>query len=283
MGQTATPAPVAPAQPASGPGGADSLDAAVVATSVAPPVHAWLFAPATATAPDATPVALGPRPLVLFLSGCCPVGEPGTHQSWIDHLVRHGNLVLVPDYRHQQELAGVLAALRVVLAMPGVVDRDRIAIVGLSTGATLAANVAAMAGAEGLPAPGALLLLMPEDPSVPLADLGTIAPTTRVLVVVGRDDDVAGERVALRVWQQLARVPLDRRDYVTLVRDDHGEPAGFAYPDLFTQGGARDWYGAWKLLDGLMACAFRGESCAYALGHTPEHPPVLPRGPREKR
>jgi hypothetical protein len=33
---------------------------------------------------------------------------------------------------------------------------------------------------------------------------------------------------------------------------------------------ALDWYGTWKLLDALIACAFEGEWCEYAFGNTPE-------------
>jgi hypothetical protein len=33
---------------------------------------------------------------------------------------------------------------------------------------------------------------------------------------------------------------------------------------------ALDWYGTWKLTDALMACAFAGDWCDYALGDTPE-------------
>ena len=66
-------------------------------------------------------------------------------------------------------------------------------------------------------------------------------------------------------------------------RDSHGSPdldATHVFPAapgkhrLLNWGGARtdalDWYGTWKLLDGLTDAAFYGTNREYALGDTPE-------------
>src|SRR4051812_23467778 len=70
-------------------------------------------------------------------------------------------------------------------------------------------------------------------------------------------------------------VQIDRKDLVEVRSDGHGEPLLFASHPMPATGvfgtlDALDWYGTWKLLDGLMGCAFEGAWCAYALGNTPE-------------
>jgi hypothetical protein len=62
--------------------------------------------------------------------------------------------------------------------------------------------------------------------------------------------------------------------------DDHGQPelvTDHAVPltnprpiDPLVALDALNWYGIWNLTDALMACAFTGEWCEYALGNTPE-------------
>jgi hypothetical protein len=70
-------------------------------------------------------------------------------------------------------------------------------------------------------------------------------------------------------------VPLEQRDFITIVPDthqdsplspDHGLPATTLWGPL----DAYDWYGTWKWLDALMTCSFDGQDCQVALGNTPE-------------
>jgi pimeloyl-ACP methyl ester carboxylesterase len=159
-----------------------------------------------------------------------------------------------------------------------------VAVVGHSVGGVLAANYAAVAAEAELPVPAALMSVEPGgcegcgesgQLGVPFAELGAISATTRALVVVGEDDDAVGDFGAKIIWSGMAAVPSERRDYVTVTSDGHGEPpleASHAFPQASGPDDnvdALDWYGTWKLFDALTACAFAGDSCDVALGDTP--------------
>lgn len=305
--QDATPAPAPPveqpAQPATGPGGAALAYDGILAQHYGPqpdgtaePIGYWLFEP---TGPR-TPAASGPLPLVLFLHGF-DLLDPESYHVWIDHLVRRGAIVIYPDYQaanlpfNQPTLAAVYqsappaiaAAVNDALtqlagaghAQP---DPSKLAVVGHSLGATLGADFAGRA-TPGLPVPAALLLMMPGcPPNCDLSHIAQIPATTRVLVLVGSQDDVAGEDAARRIWAELGQIPADHKDFIRLQSDDHGQPLLPAdhFVSLTTQivlsGTAFgvlngfDWYGTWKWLDALMSCSFAGQDCQVALGNTPE-------------
>jgi hypothetical protein len=143
----------------------------------------------------------------------------------------------------------------------------------------VAANYAAAATSAGLPVPVALLVYGPRLDAT-AADREPPPSALRALVLVGDRDPASWMRGANAIWEWLAPLPAEQRDYVSLVSDDHGQPplAADHYvpltsvrPDSPTSVlDALDWYGTWKLLDALMACAFDGAWCEYALGNTPE-------------
>src|SRR5262249_6799441 len=149
-------------------------------------------------------------------------------------------------------------------------DLGRVAAIGHSSGATLAADYAGRAAAAGLPVPSALLLAMPgRAPVCDLTAVADIAASTRVLVLCGNQDTLAGEDVAKRIWARLGQVPADHKDYVRLIGDDHGQPPTVAnhfvaltagFPQAYVD--ALDWYGTWKWADALMSCSFAGQDCA---------------------
>jgi pimeloyl-ACP methyl ester carboxylesterase len=156
-------------------------------------------------------------------------------------------------------------------------DLERVAAVGHSLGGGLAAEYAGTAGATGLPVPAALLAAMPGCAGCDFAVLAGIPASTRVLVVVGNEDTLAGEGIAKQIWAGLTVIPPDRRDYVRLIGDAHGQPPLVADHFVPLTGGdvdltanALDWYGTWKLLDALMRCSFADQDCQVALGNTPE-------------
>lgn len=304
--QVATPTPalvVQPAQPATGPGGAELAYDGILAQHYGPqpdgtadPTGYWLFEP-TRPRTSTTPESL---PLVLFLHGFDLI-DPEAYHVWIDHLVRRGAIVIYPDYQaanlpfNQPTLVEVFqsappviaAAVRDALnqlagqghAQP---DLGKLAVVGHSLGATLGADFAGRATPD-LPEPSSLFLLMPGcPPACDLSHLAQIPAATRVLVLVGSQDDVAGTEPARRIWVELSQIPDDNKDFILLQSDAHGSPPLLAdhFVSLTTQvtaSGAAfgslnsyDWYGTWKWFDALMTCSFTGQDCHIALGNTPE-------------
>jgi hypothetical protein len=296
--QEASPAagqPTPPDQPATGPGGAEYAFPDARVTSLGDePGGGRIFEP-VAEAGGGTPTAEGPLPLVLLIDACCyRTEESGVNgggvdggegfRAWIEHLVRRGAIVVYPIYRQESAQADVTAAMRATLAeldraghaRP---DPARTAVIGFSFGGPVAADYAADAAAAGLPVPGALLVYGPRsDTTGP--NRAPPPPATRAVVMIGERDAGALRRGADTIWAWLAPLPAEQRDFVSLLSDDHGQPALTADhfvpltdvrpDDPATDVDALDWYGIWKLTDALMACAFAGEWCEYALGNTPE-------------
>jgi len=296
--------PKPPEQPERGPGGADYAHAKVKKSSVGRGgKKAWIFEPA-----DPSPEK---APVVVFLHGW-GAWWPLHYRTWIDHLVRRGNVVIYPRYQASfvtlptrmtaNAIAGIQDALA-ELPKDGRVhpDGDRFAVAGHSLGGVIAANVAATADDAGLPRPLAVMCVQPGDPkhaqvvSEPLGtidmqfrgvlgDCSAIPAGTLVLVVVGDCDEVVSDTTARIIWDGIRHLPAADRDFVIVHSDDHGSPALKAdhfspiapQKNSFVEwtGSARtdalDYYGTWKLLDGLTDAAFHGRNREYALGNTPE-------------
>lgn len=287
-------APRPPAQPTLGPGGSASRFARVTHRRIGTvPTGGWLFLPADGQGEVAT---ADPLPLVLFFHGYTAL-NPGRYLSWINHLALNGAAVFYPDYQDENfavqnpgnYLSQALSGVRALTEQMGrgdlpAFDPDRVAAVGHSLGGVLAANYAAVAGAQDLPVPA---VLMPVEPGgcagcgetsdrlgAPLLDLGAIPATVRALVITGEDDTIVGDVAAKLIWAGLARVPLDHRDFVTFRSDAHGDPpliADHLMPQTsgtLSELDVLDFLGLWKLLDALMTCSFQGDACDVALGGT---------------
>jgi len=251
-----------------------------------------VFEPTTDAAGGAA-VTSEPLPLILLLDGCCYRPEGSTvsggggdggagFQTWIEHLVRRGAIVVYPIYRGSHAQEDIATAMQAALAALDSGDHARTdpahaAVIGFSFSGWVAANYIAAAAAAGFPVPSALLVYGPAwvDP-VPE---GAPPPGTHALVLVGADDFgnlVGGQQI----WEWLTPLPAEQRDFLTLPSDDHGEPsltADHVVPlteprpiDPLVALDALDWYGIWKLTDALMSCTFTGEWCEYAFGNTPE-------------
>lgn len=184
-------------------------------------------------------------------------------------------------------------------------DVKRFAAVGHSMGGLLAANLAALASESGLPKVNAVMSVEPgitEDPvSFPLADLKKISRETLLLAVVGDQDGLVGDRDAKRIYRESGNVSAANKDFITLVTDERGTPplrASHRAPtapdgsydsnentervrELLSRQSRRrapespatnalDFYGTWKLFDGLCDAAFYGKNREYALGNTPQ-------------
>jgi acetyl esterase/lipase len=292
--QEATPVPPAaqPSQPATGPGGSEFTYDGIRAQHYGPepdgtsaPTGYWLFEPIGPRS-DGTPVAQQPVPLVIFLHGYTGT-NPEIYHAWLDHLVRRGAIVVYPDWHPwdasqtnfdetlEDATAAITAALAELSTGPHAQpDLERVALMGHSFGGMLGVQYAAKAAADGLPVPSAMLLAMPGCGNCPLADLSTLPATTQLLVLALSDDPYVGTEPA-QLWSRLSSVPLDNRDFITVVADAHGEPAlvpdhGLPATTLWTPLDTYDWYGTWKWFDALMSCSFANQDCDTALGNTPQ-------------
>lgn len=272
-----------PPQPADGPGGSDYAFAAVTRTRVGEvPSGAWIFSPGEI--PD---VERSRMPVVLFLHGFGAT-DPATYRGWITHLVRRGNTVIYPDYQPEGFLvldqsafvANMLAGLEQGLDVAGL-EPDAIHVVGHSLGAVMGSAYLALGSEAGFAPVASLTLVTPggcgtcgttSGFGVPLP--GRFEPPEGLLVniVTGSDDTIVGNGDALAIWTRLAEVPEGRKRLVKMQSDRYGSP-GLIADHLFPQsdgfGGevdALDWYGVWRPLDSLIACAETGRLCEVALG-----------------
>ena len=302
--ETVTAKPKPPGQPKSGPGGTgDYKHAKVKKTSVGKGGQkAWILEPA-----DPAPAK---APVIIFLHGWGTWGpvvyrQWSTHLVRRGNIVIHpkyqSTLLTLPDGMTANAITGIKAALA-ELKKEGRVhpDETKVAVVGHSLGGVIAANVAAAAKKAGLPKPLAVMCLQPGDPKHSrfgqnmakktglklesiLADCSTIPKGTLMIVSVADADPVVSDTTAKLIWKGIGHLPAKDRDYVTFRTDAHGSPklkARHSLPSApttnslidFTKAGtdAHDYYGTWKLLDGLTDAAFYGKNRKYALGDTPE-------------
>lgn len=301
VGSALAAAPTPPAQPAHGPGGADYTHTRVVAREVRRGAQGWwLFTPAEPKPASA--------PVVVFCHGWGAL-DPDNYRSWIDHIVRRGNIVIWPNYQSSlltpggDFLPNAIAGIRAALAdlqrgTAGIrPNLNRVAIVGHSAGGVLTAEIAAAAARNGLPVFRAVMPVEPGDGSqdarkhvaVPHTDLAPMPASTKLLVVVGADDHRAYESLGLSFYADTVRVAPANKNVIELESDAHGSPpllANHAAPGAsldarpprralfheFEHAGmvdALDWYGTWKLFDALSDCAFDNRECAAALGGGP--------------
>ncbi len=132
------------------------------------------------------------------------------------------------------------------------------------------------AEAAGLPRPRAVMAVLPAGT---LESDASAIPAATLIAVIDGDGDLIATDPPRRLWRSLGS-PADAstRVYLTMRSDAHGEPeldASYYAPMAATFGGSQvtdalDWYGTWKWLDALMACALTGDWCSYVLGNTPE-------------
>ncbi len=290
-----------PAQPTSGPGGSEYPHRRLKSNLFGGAELAyWTFEPSDPTPAEA--------PVVALLHGWGG-GSPARVGAWIEHLVRRGHTVVFPVYQGSLNplatpwervppsgmAANAAAAVREALRrldagrhvrpQPG-----RFAVLGVSRGGALAAQLAAQADRYGIPRPRAVMPILPSRGvgarhPLPPVSLGTIDPSTLMVVVVGDCDKNAGDREARAIMAATSQVPAANKNLVLLVSDYHGTPAlvanhhspvaasaetfGLKESDLRSPS-TLHYFGYWKLLDGLLGAAFTQRHRAYALGNTPE-------------
>lgn len=189
-------------------------------------------------------------------------------------------------------------------------DLDKFAIVGHSAGGIISAAMAASAEAEGLPEPKAIMCIEPGISTwFPLGDLKQIPKEALLLTIAGDSDHVTGRADAERIIRLTPQIPARNKNCVLLRSDTHGKPnlrANHLTPIAVSAADAEalnalkyqlrtmlkrvnednvdierdlddplmtdalDYYGCWKLFDGLCDAAFHNRHREYALGDTPQ-------------
>lgn len=197
--------------------------------------------------------------VVVFIHGWVAT-DPHRYGPWIAHLVARGATIVYPAYQTRPALDpaaalpnlvdGVRAALDVVDVPPG-----GLVVAGHSAGGALAADYAAVAADEGLPAPSAVASFYPGRKlrhlpvPVPSADLGRIPRGTPMLVMTGERDTAVGSGTA----RTIAAAASAANTHLLTVRDDridlHGAPRTFV-------GAAQQAF--WEPLDALVERAAAG-------------------------
>lgn len=271
---------VYPPQPTSGPGSSDYAHKAVTKSIFgAGYTQYWIFEPN-----DPKPAT---APVIVFMHGWMAT-TPESYGSWIEHLVRRGNIVIYPRYQEslltlpEKFTPSAIAALKEALlelkkdthAKP---DLARVATVGHSFGGVIAANLAALASTQGLPVFKAVVCVEPGtggfDAKV-YQDYSLIPAKTLLLCIAGADDDITHDIDAKRIFKEATNVAKDDKDYIVVCSDRYGKPPlladHFAPVALANNAHPLRWYGFWKWLDAATDAAFFGKNRAYALGNTPE-------------
>ncbi len=260
-----------PAQPKSGPGGADYSATDVVkrvvgTASAATYVFHGAGAPAT------------PRPVVVFMHAWGAV-NPQIYGGWIEHLARKGNLVLFPKYQEVNRIrpadATEFAAKLVKDAFTALAsdeqakpDPGKVAVLGHLAGAAVAVNLAALAKEHDLPVPKLIFAIMPggiaSEPNgrgVVLADLAKIDAGTMLVTLIGDREAAPSDRAARRILRETTSIPPDRKLFVRALSDSHGFPSLSA--TLSSPGAVKAAYDAAAL-------------------KIPPDPPRDPKAPRER-
>lgn len=225
-----------PGQPAEGPGGIGDRSATIVKRGLGR-ANAATFAfyrngPAPA---EGRPVA------ILLHAWGAP--NPQSYGGWIDHLARNGYLVLFPRFqeinRTRPADASAIAERQLKAAFADLAadadakpDLKKVALIGHLAGAPVAANIAADAAEQGLPAPRLVFAIMPggiasdaRARGIVLRDLSRIAPETLVVTMIGDRDARAADLAARRLLRESSGVPHERKLMMRALSDDHGFPA----------------------------------------------------------
>ncbi|MBK7410866.1 MAG: alpha/beta hydrolase [Saprospirales bacterium] len=285
--------PVQPGQPDQGPGGSAYfheevrfIDSAQIAGGY------WIFIP-DSPQPDTAGV-------VVFLHGfgCF---NPMIYGKWISHLVRKGNVVIMPRYQERlwrprardftdRAASGIRGALACLEKETGItVQVEKIVFIGHSYGGVLAANLALQYESWNIPKPAALLLCQPGTNFFPgglLPEYRDFPADLKLLVVIAKNDMLVGRQFSKQICRAATGLP--DRDILLLSPDRHGRPplvaghrACHATDPAFDNGvrtfsaryalfhiptDADDYYVFWKLADALIDCTRYGAHCESAFG-----------------
>jgi len=283
--------------------------------------------------------AVEKHPVVVFFHGWGAT-NPKIYGAWIEHMVRRGYVVIFPCYQSGLSTPtrdftsnGIDSVKDAIAGLKEICIVDKIAFVGHSAGAIIAANVAASYKFSALPVPAALMCVEPGKTSsrvkraqMGLGDLSTLPAEMLLLCVSGEDDRVVQDFDAVKIYDSTRQIAAANKNLIVVRSDRHGLPALIAdhfapaarscnqiFDSAAGKGGSRtkltvkigsafsnrrasnvkngmeldeeyseksgadlgnenalDYYGYWKLFDGLCDAVFYGKNRRFALGNTRE-------------
>ena len=287
--------PLQPGQSDQGPGGSAYMHEHVrIVDSAQMAGGYWIFIP---DSPQ-----LDTAEVVVFLHGfgCF---NPMIYGEWINHLVRKGNVVIMPRYQEtlwrprtrdftDRAACGIRDALSYLGKESGMTLRlEKPVFIGHSYGAVLATNLTLQYTSWNIPKPAALMLCQPGTNFFPgglLPEYRNFPEELKLLVIIAKNDMLVGLRFSKRIYRATADLP--DCDFLLLSPDRHGHPhlaaghrACHATEPAFDNGvrtfsaryallhiptDAADYYCFWKLADALIDCTRYGRHCEYAFGGT---------------
>jgi acetyl esterase/lipase len=271
--------PTPPGQPSNGPGGSNYSHAGVIVHRYGlGALQYWIFEPT-----DPKPAT---APLIVFNHGIGAM-VPFWYQTWINHIVKRGNIVVYPRYQQTMLLGIYHFYSNAITAVKNAINEleqgdhvkpelDHFAIVGHSLGGGITCDIATLAESEGVPIPKAI---MPVQAGFQQTNLSLIPGPTLMIVIYGEDDPIAEEWREKQIYYGADKIPLENKDFVTQVTDtygypdliaDHSAPLTPAIPLAGLKTDAIDYYSTWKLFDALTDYAFYGINREYCFGNTSE-------------
>ena len=274
-----------PPQPEEGPGGTDYTHQDIISKSYGfGPSGYYIFEPDNPKPESA--------PLIVFVHGYSAY-KPLYYQSWINHLVKRGNIIVFPNYQSfftrsshfiPNAISAITEAIEELQSGSHVEpELNNFAIVGHSCGGILTPNIAALAEESGLPTPRAIMAVEPARSSLfPFEDLSKIPSETLLLTVLGDADPIAEPKDAKKIFYDTPQIPFENKDYIVMPSDhntvsslsvDHYSPLCIPFMGgmfLSNWGANAIDFCLWRLFDALTDAAFYDINWEYALGNTPE-------------
>lgn len=217
----------------------------------------WIFEPSE-------PKPEGKRPLVIFLHGWGGM-LPASYRSWIDHLVKRGNVVVYPRYQAtfmdwpENFMPNAISAINDAIKRLGVkADLEKVTVIGHSIGAAMTAMLAGRAKEVGLPEPRAIMINQPFGP-MKLRDVLNIPEKCLMVVTIGEHDTVAPPKQAKAIF--LGAKNVKEKAFVTFFTDKRGAPALKAnhLAPCAGKADALDFDGFWRIFDAMCEQAFAGK------------------------
>lgn len=285
---------VGPSQPLTGPGGSAYIcDSIAQFDYASDPDGYWLYIPVVPNLDSAH--------VVVFVHGYGAY-NPMIYGNWISHIVKKGNVVIFPRYqknlmspRPTGFIPNVSTAIKDALVVIDSIHDvkpivSNLTFTGHSYGGVISAGIAADFKKYDLPQPKVLLLCSPGSGPFKggvLADYSGISPDTKLVVMVSENDDIVGDKLGIVIYNTATNV--HDRNFIRQYADKHGKGITDHHNESYAvnldfdsknrnptsqkalrigRENATDYFGYWKILDGLMDCSRYGKNCEYALGNT---------------